>query len=76
MSADEPTPPGPRMPCPDCGAVLELDRAALFAGTPVPCPGCGLQLQLEVKSQRGALRQLQAAQQKLAALKQAMTDGS
>ena len=69
MSADEPTPPGPQMPCPDCGATMSLDARALFAGVPATCPACGIQLQLDVKSQRGALRQLQQAQHKLAALK-------
>ena len=36
------------IPCPQCGAAIQIDRTALSAGERFSCPGCGLFIGLDI----------------------------
>jgi uncharacterized paraquat-inducible protein A len=51
-----------RMPCPNCGAPMELPFDALFTGTPVWCSRCGAKLTVRAAESQEALTALKKAQ--------------
>ena len=47
------------LPCPECGAHIEVSVQALIAHRPLICPGCGLRLTLEEEGSRAAIAALE-----------------
>lgn len=51
-----------RMPCPECGAQMELPLQAMYTGQPIPCTRCGSTLAVKVAESQDALRALRKAE--------------
>lgn len=63
------------IPCPECGASVPVDPAALVARTEVRCPSCGLELTLDPSATRRGMAAWQDARGSLAALKATLPKG-
>lgn len=51
-----------RMPCPECGAQMELPLQAMYTGQPIPCLQCGSTLAVRVQDSQSALAALRKAE--------------
>jgi len=51
-----------KMPCPNCGAPLVIELAALFAGHSIDCGACGARLTINREESSSALEGLRKAQ--------------